>query len=179
MCIADVDADALAAASVLLASPGPPVAAAHADVSQRGQVDAWIASIFAAHGRLDGAANVAGVIGHAHGIAPVADLDDADWHAIVGVNLTGTMYCLRAELRAIADGGSIINVSSVHGLRGRSHRPLTRPLPPADVRAGFVRHAAYDASKHGVVGLTRAAALENGEREVCVNSVAPAPSTRP
>ncbi|GAO15383.1 uncharacterized protein UV8b_07053 [Ustilaginoidea virens] len=157
VCIADVDPAAMEAARARLGGPddAPPVTVTHVDVSQRRQVDAWIASIVAQHGRLDGAANVAGVIGKGHGIAAVADLDDDEWDRIIAVNLTGTMYCLRAQLRHIADGGSIVNVSSVHGLKG------------------FAKHAAYDASKHGVVGLTKAAALENGDREVRVNAVAP------
>ncbi|CRK20614.1 hypothetical protein BN1708_017814, partial [Verticillium longisporum] len=91
---------------------------------------------------LDGAANIAGVIGKDHGVKPVAELDDDEWHKIIGVNLTGLMYCLRAELNAVADGG-------------------------------MANHGAYAASKHGVLGLTRAAAKENGAREVRVNAVAP------
>ena len=67
-------------------------------------------------GRLDGAANVAGVIGKNHSVGALADMEDDEWERIIGVNLTGCMYCLRAELRSIAEKGSIVNVASVHGL---------------------------------------------------------------
>ncbi|KAM0477605.1 hypothetical protein ACHAPX_005919 [Trichoderma viride] len=155
VCIADVDPEAMKAAEVYLTSLEVPHMVTRVDVSKRKEVDAWIESIVKAHGRLDGAANVAGVIGKYHGVSPVSELDDDEWDRIIGVNLTGTMYCMRAELRNMNDRGSIVNVSSIHGLKG------------------FARHGAYDASKHGIVGLTRAAALENGEREIRVNSVAP------
>ncbi|UKZ70848.1 uncharacterized protein TrAtP1_011817 [Trichoderma atroviride] len=155
VCIADVDPEAMKAAEVYFTSLQVPHMVTRVDVSKRREVDAWIESIVKAHGRLDGAANVAGVIGKYHGVSPVSELDDDEWDRIIGVNLTGTMYCMRAELRNMNDRGSIVNVSSIHGLKG------------------FARHGAYDASKHGIVGLTRAAALENGEREIRVNSVAP------
>ncbi|PHH61963.1 hypothetical protein CDD81_7712 [Ophiocordyceps australis] len=152
VCIADIDAPALAAARAQLPAC---CMASRVDVGQREQVDAWIREIVERHGRLDGAANVAGVIGSSHGVASVADLEDEEWHGIMRVNVTGTMYCLRAQLRHIADGGAIVNVSSIHGLRG------------------FAKHAAYDASKHAIIGLSRAAALENGPREIRINCVAP------
>ncbi|PTB69305.1 NAD(P)-binding protein [Trichoderma citrinoviride] len=155
VCIADVDHEAMKAAEDYFSSREVPYMVTKVDVSKRKEVDAWIESIVKEHGRLDGAANVAGVIGKFHGVSPVSELDDDEWDRIIGVNLTGTMYCMRAELRNVVDRGSIVNVSSIHGLKG------------------FARHGAYDASKHGIVGLTRAAALENGEREIRVNSVAP------
>ncbi|KAK5994092.1 Short-chain dehydrogenase/reductase ABA4 [Cladobotryum mycophilum] len=155
VCIADVDPEAMKAAEAHFNSLDVPCMITKVDVSKRKEVDSWIESIMKAHGRLDGAANVAGVIGKKHGISTVAELDDDEWDKIIAVNLTGAMYCMRAELRNIVDRGSIVNVSSVHGLKG------------------FARHSAYDASKHGMIGLTRAAAMENGEREIRVNSVAP------
>ena len=65
------------------------------------------------------------------------------------------MYCLRAELRQIQDSGSIVCISSIQGVQG------------------FAKHAAYSASKHGVVGLVRSAAKEFGERNIRVNAVTP------
>jgi NAD(P)-dependent dehydrogenase (short-subunit alcohol dehydrogenase family) len=180
VCIADIDPEAIESAEKYLGNLGAPHMLTRVDVSKRAQVDDWVSSIVEKYGRLDGAANVAGVIGKGHGIASVAELDDEEWDKIIGVNLTGTMYCLRAELRNVVDGGSIVNVSSIHGLKGKS---FTQPMPTtwallaspvlANWLLGFARHAAYDASKHGMVGLTKAAALENGEREIRVNSVAP------
>ncbi|KAK4089024.1 hypothetical protein Purlil1_6457 [Purpureocillium lilacinum] len=126
------------------------------DVTQRAQVDAWVAGIVERFGRLDGAANIAGVIGRYHSVGSVADTDDdEEWHRLIAVNLTGCMYCLRAELKCVVDGGSIVNMASIHGTNA------------------MALHGAYGASKHGVVGLTRAAAKEVGDREIRVNAVAP------
>ncbi len=118
VCIADIDSGALRAAEDRFAPLQGRFTATKVDVAQRGEVDAWIDGIVERYGRLDGAANVAGIIGKAHGVSSVADMDDGEWNKIMAVNLTGTMYCLRAELRNMADGGSIVNVSSVHGLKG-------------------------------------------------------------
>lgn len=118
VCIADVDPEAMKAAEAYFSSLGVPHTITRVDVSKRKEVDAWIEGIVKEYGRLDGAANVAGVIGKYHGVSPVSELDDDEWDKIIGVNLTGTMYCMRAELRNIVDRGSIVNVSSIHGLRG-------------------------------------------------------------
>ncbi|KAF4980822.1 hypothetical protein FZEAL_3252 [Fusarium zealandicum] len=153
--IADIDPAALESATSYFQKQGTPFSTARVDISKRSEVEDWLDDTIKKHGRLDGAANVAGVIGKHHGLRAVADLEDDEWHKIISVNLTGTMYCLRAQLRRIVDGGSIVNVASVHGVKG------------------FANHGAYDASKHGIVGLTRAAAKENGHREVRINAVAP------
>ncbi|KAI1205979.1 NAD(P)-binding protein [Annulohypoxylon truncatum] len=118
VCVADVDPTAMSKAEEYFTNQNTSFAITKVDVSKREEVDSWIDSIVQKYGRLDGAANVAGVIGKHHGIREVADLDDDEWHKIIAVNLTGTMYCLRAELRKIVDGGSIVNVSSIHGLQG-------------------------------------------------------------
>ncbi|KAH7141164.1 hypothetical protein B0J13DRAFT_585615 [Dactylonectria estremocensis] len=152
VCIADVDPAAMESAASYFTDQKAAFTVTRVDVSQRDQVEGWLDSIVAKYGRLDGAANVAGVIGKHHGVRPVAELEDDEWHRIIAVNLTGTMYCLRAELQRVVNGGSVVNVASIHG---------------------FAKHGAYDASKHGVVGLTRAAAKENGRREIRVNAVAP------
>ncbi|KAI1079265.1 NAD(P)-binding protein [Whalleya microplaca] len=155
VCIADIDPAAMSKAEEYFTPLKTPFSITKVDISKRDEVDTWIEDIVTRFGRLDGAANVAGIIGKHHGLREVADLDDDEWHKIIAINLTGTMYCLRAELRKVVEGGSIVNVSSIHGLQG------------------FAKHAAYDASKHGVIGLTKAAAKENGAREVRVNAVAP------
>jgi NAD(P)-dependent dehydrogenase (short-subunit alcohol dehydrogenase family) len=128
VCIADIDAEAMKSAEEHFSSSGAPFSMTRVDVSQRAEVDAWIEGIVSKYGRLDGAANVAGIIGGVHGKSPVAELDDGEWDRIIAVNLTGTMYCLRAELRKIVDGGSIVNISSIHGLKGM---PFSGPLSGA------------------------------------------------
>ncbi|KAI1811351.1 short-chain dehydrogenase [Poronia punctata] len=155
VCIADVDPEAMKQAEDYFGPLNVQYTITKVDISKREEVDSWIGGIVDKFGRLDGAANVAGVIGKHHGVREVKDLDDDEWNRIIAVNLTGTMYCMRAELQKISDGGSIVNVSSVHGLKG------------------FAKYGAYDASKHGIIGLTRSAAKENGDREIRVNAVAP------
>lgn len=118
VCIADVDPEAMKSAEAHFSGLGVKYDITRVDVSKRAEVDAWIDGIVERHGRLDGAANVAGIIGRAHGTTATTELEDEEWDRIIAVNLTGMMYCLRAELRKIVDGGSIVNTSSIHGLKG-------------------------------------------------------------
>lgn len=155
VCIADIGPSTLQETETYFASQGVPFSTTKVDVSKRAEVDDWVAGIVAKFGRLDGAANIAGVMGKQHMSGSVAELEDEEWDRIISVNLTGCMYCLRAELKHVVDGGSIVNMGSIHSL------------------TGFANTGAYDASKHGVLGLTRAAAKENGKRNVRVNTVAP------
>ena len=129
------------------------------DISNVTAVQDWIASTVSYFGRLDGAANMAGTIGKAHGTGKFVDQDDAEWDMLMRVNVTGLMYCLRAQLRAItatAPGGkgSIVNASSIQGIKG------------------FALHAAYSTTKHAVSGLTKSVSKEVGP-EIRVNAVAP------
>lgn len=186
VCIADVNPDALSSAEAYFSSLTPPVQfmITKVNVANKQDVESWIASIIARYNRLDGAANIAGVVGKDHGIKTVAELDDDEWNAILGVNLTGLMYCLRAELNCVSDGGSIVNMASIHATTGKGPLSTWPPLNPGfgcrrqtslRIIPGVANHGAYAASKHGVLGLTRVAAKENGHREVRVNAVAPGP----
>lgn len=128
------------------------------DVRSAPQVDSWIKATTTHFGRLDGAANMAGVAGKGfyNAQGSILAVDDEDWGFVMGVNVTGLMHCLRAELKVMEDGGSVVNASSVAGLRGGMCTP-------------------YATSKHAVIGLTRCAAkdVEVGGRGIRVNAVAP------
>ena len=125
-----------------------------ADVSQGDSVAALFGRIEADQGRLDVAANCAGVTGP---VALLADVEEADFDRCLGVNLKGVWLCMRAELRLMLPrgAGAIVNIASVAGLSGSK------------------RASPYVASKHGVVGLTKAAALEYSGCGLRINAVCP------
>ncbi|PGH31155.1 hypothetical protein GX50_06082 [[Emmonsia] crescens] len=164
--LADISQPALDKAFAALGSSPDHILTTNVDVASSAQVNAWIAATVEKFGRLDGAANMAGVIGKHHGIRDLVDQDDEEWDMILRVNLTGMMYCVRAQLRAMvaaqlegsgASGegiGSIVNAASIQGIMG------------------FGKHAAYSTSKHGIVGLTKSVAKEAAPG-IRVNCIAP------
>ena len=117
-CISDIDVNALKDVEEYFMEKKVSFSVTKVDISKREEVDAWIDDIVREFGRLDGAANVAGVIGKGHGIKSVAELEDVEWNKIIAVNLTGLMYCFRKELQNVTHGGSIVNVASIHGTKG-------------------------------------------------------------
>ncbi len=127
--------------------------AVSADVSDAGQVAAAFASARARFGPLSILVNNAGQAGS----APFLKTDAALWNQMLAVNLTGTMFCTQAALPDMLTGGwgRVVNVASTAGL------------------TGYAYVAAYCAAKHGVVGLTRALALEVAKKGVTVNAVCP------
>jgi NAD(P)-dependent dehydrogenase (short-subunit alcohol dehydrogenase family) len=153
------------------------------DVRKRKDVDDWINATVQKFGRLDGAANIAGIIGKQIFKAQVTEIEDDDWEMVMSVNVTGTsdvapslttsdlligadnisgtMNSMRAELKHLVDGGSIVNVSSQDGSRG------------------VARCSAYCTSKHAVLALTRCAAREYGSRGIRVNTVGPGATRTP
>lgn len=163
--IADLSEDALKSAVSSIKSAFPSstgnIFSAVVNVRQRSAVEEWISSFVKEHGKLDGAVNLAGVIGKEIGVKNIEDVTDDDWDFVVGVNLGGTLNCMRAEIvnmKTLEDGGkgsSIVNASSIAGVMG------------------MVKNSAYIASKHAVVGLTRACAKEQGSKGIRCNAIAP------
>jgi NAD(P)-dependent dehydrogenase (short-subunit alcohol dehydrogenase family) len=152
--LADFKEDAVKAAAQQVVAAGHKAVAVHCDVSDDAQVAAMVDRTIAEFGRLDAAFNNAGVMAR---IAPTADSTREDWDRVIGVNLRGVWSCMQHELRQMERQGSgaIVNNASVGALTGNP---------------GI---GSYIASKHGVVGLTRTAALEYVKRGIRINAVHP------
>ncbi|KAH0844627.1 hypothetical protein AYO21_02045 [Fonsecaea monophora] len=150
-----------AAASLSSLFPNLKLQTAAVDVRNDQQVSQWIESVCSTFGKLDGCANMAGIAGRGIGKTRLVDMDNAEWESVVGINLTGTFKCLRAQLKHVSNGGSIVNAASVAGV------------------VGMAGCSAYCASKHGVVGLTRTAAKEGADQAIRVNCICPGPINTP
>jgi NAD(P)-dependent dehydrogenase (short-subunit alcohol dehydrogenase family) len=124
------------------------------NVASEAEVEELVRQTVDVYGRLDGAFNNAGV---EHHNKPLHELTAAEWGGVLGVDLTGVFYCMKHEIKAMLEsgGGSIVNTAS-----GCS-------------KVAIFNCSEYVAAKHGVIGLTIAAALDYGTRGIRVNAVLP------
>lgn len=124
------------------------------DVTSASSVEKAVAAVVGRFGGLDVAVNNAGITGPAK---LTAELTEDDWDTVLAVNLKSVWLCMRAEIGVMlgAGHGAIVNIASTAGLRGGR------------------RTAAYSASKHGVLGLTKSAALDYGKAGLRINAVCP------
>lgn len=126
-----------------------------ADVSQPADCEGLVQAALDEYGRLDIACNNAGIGGEQN---QTADYSLEGWQEVISINLSGVFYCMKYEIPAMLEsgGGAIVNISSILG------------------RVGFRTAPAYVSAKHGVLGLTKTAALEYGPENLRVNAVGPA-----
>lgn len=152
--VADLDESAAKATAAAIETAGGTASGFAVDVSDAAQNEAMVAFAKTTYGGLHLAVNNAGIGGAS---APTGEYPVESWDKVVGINLSGVFYGMRYEIPAIlaSGGGAIVNMASILGSVGIAMSP------------------AYVAAKHGVVGMTKSAGLEYGEKGVRINAIGP------
>lgn len=155
VCISDVDNNGLKETEEQILKKGGNVLAITADISNENNVKKLVNTTVKKFGGLDIACNNAGVGGE---LNTTADYSVEEWDRVININLRGQWLCMKYQIPEILNrgGGAIINVTSILG------------------KVGFANAPAYVAAKHGLVGLTKTAAIEYSSKGIRVNTIAPA-----
>ena len=153
---ADLDGEAAERVAAEIRAADGEAAGFVVDVSKPAEVEGMVPFAVETFGDFDAAANIAGVTP-----APIRlhEIETAEWERVIQANLNGTFYAMRSQIAYMLEhgGGSIVNMASTAGLQAHPTR------------------SAYSASKHGIVGMTRSAAVEYATEGIRINAVAPGP----